>query len=75
MRRRKYRTGARIRRFLAPDLLREVEIVDASEIDDGYVRARSRTWNVLYESKGLRKAPELGEARRVSIEELWKMES
>ncbi len=72
LRRRKYTPGAQLSQFLAPDLRRDVEIVDASELDDGYVSARIRTWNVLYAIKGLHPQPEFAAPRRVAIAELWK---
>lgn len=43
--RRKYTAGAQLSQFLAPDVRRDVEIVEASELDAGYVTARMRTWN------------------------------
>jgi len=73
--RRKYAAGARLTRFLAPDVRREVEIVDASELDEGYVSARMRTWNVLHAAKGMAVVPELDGPRRVAITELWKWTS
>jgi hypothetical protein len=71
-RRRKYRPGVTITRFLAPDIRRDVEILDTSELEQGYVRARIRTWNVLHVHHGLAAAPEPGAARRVAIRELGK---
>lgn len=58
--------------FLAPDIRRDVEVVDASEIDEGFVNARIRTWNVLYAVRGIAEPPEFGAPRRVAIAELWK---
>lgn len=58
--------------FLAPDVRRDVEIVDASEVDRGYVVARIRTWNLLYVAKSGADAPELAAPRRVAIDDLWK---
>lgn len=72
LRRRKYTAGARLSQFLAPDIRRDVEIVEASELDEGYVSARIRTWNVLYAAKGLAAVPEFEAPRRVAITDLWK---
>jgi hypothetical protein len=68
---RRYRAGRVITRFLAPDIRREIELVDVSLIDAGLISARIRTWNVLYAVKGL--APELpfGDVRQIAIRELW----
>ena len=48
LRRKKYRRGARLSRFLAPDIRRDVDIIDDSEVGEGFVRARIRTWNVRH---------------------------
>lgn len=63
--------GARLTRFVAKDVRRDVEIVDASELDQGFVRARIRTWNVLYVARGMAAVPELEPPRRVAIADLW----
>ncbi len=58
-------------RFIAKDIRRDVEIVDASEIRQGFILARVRTWNVLYASKGLAPEPVFSSPQRVSVEDLW----
>lgn len=70
-RRRKYTAGAQVSRFLAPDIRRDVEIVDASEVNAGFVTARIRTWNVLYAAKGLGGTPDFEGPRRIAIRDLW----
>lgn len=70
--RKKYTPGARLTQFLAPDVRRDVEIVSASEVDEGYVSARIRTWNVLHAARGMTAEPELEATRRVAIADLWK---
>jgi hypothetical protein len=60
-----------VTRFLAPDVRRDVEVVDASEIDAGLLTVRTRTWNVLYAKKGLSPKPPFGGVRTVSIGDLW----
>ena len=72
LRRRKYTAGARLTRFVACDIRRDVEIVDALELEDGYVSARIRTWNVLYVVHGMAGEPEFSAPRRVAIADLWK---
>ena len=69
---RRYRTGRTVTQFLAPDIRRDVEVLDASRIDAGVITARTRTWNVLYAIKGLAPEPPFGEVRTVEIRELWK---
>lgn len=66
-----FHLGAVVSRFLAPDVRRDVETVDASEIDAGLLTVRTRTWNVLYVNH--RTSPErpFGEVRVVALAELW----
>jgi len=70
-RRRRFRVGITLSRFIAKDVRREVEVVDASEVDQGFVNARIRTWNVLYASKGVSPMPKFSEPKRVSIKSMW----
>ena len=72
LRRRKYKAGAQRSQFLAPDIRRDVELVDVSELEEGYVTARIRTGNVLYALNGLAAFPEFETPRRVAITDLWK---
>ncbi len=69
--RRLYRPGQIVSQFLAPDVRRDVEVVDASGIDAGLLAVRTRTWNVLYAIKGLSPEPPFGEVRTVAVEDLW----
>jgi hypothetical protein len=71
LRRRLYREGATISQFIAKDVRRDVEVLDASEVDSGVIVARVRTWNLLYAARKLVPKPELSEPRRVAIETLW----
>ncbi len=72
LRRRKYVAGALLREWLAPDIVRQVEIVDASELEAGYVTAKIRTYNVLYTKRGLAELPEFAAPRRIAIKDLWR---
>jgi hypothetical protein len=71
-RRRIYTAGRTLSRFIARDVRREVLVISAAEIDDGYITARIRTTNILYLSHGLTSAPPFGPAERVEIDRLWK---
>jgi hypothetical protein len=71
LRRRQYRPGRVVTRFVAKDVRRDVEVVDAAQIDAGIIRARVRTWNVLYAVKGLAPVPAFGDVRTVEIRNLW----
>lgn len=70
-RRRLYRPGSVVSRFLVPDVRRDVEVVDASEIDAWRLTVRTRTWNVLYAIKGLSPEPQFGDIRVVAMADLW----
>jgi hypothetical protein len=54
------RNGTVLSRFIAPDVRREILVVDGSRIEDGYVTARVRTWNLMYVARGLALKPEFG---------------
>ena len=70
-RRKKYYAGATFTRFVACDIRREIEVIDASEVHEGYITAKSRTWNILYAAKGIASVPEFGEPKRIEIEKIW----
>lgn len=71
-RRRYYRPGRVLTRFLAPDIRREIEVIDVTLIDSGIISARLRTWNVLYAVRGLAPQPPFGPVRTLEIQKLWK---
>ena len=56
--RRRFREGRTLSRFVARDVRREILIVSAARLDDGFIMGRVRTTNVLYVSKGLASEPE-----------------
>lgn len=70
-RRRRYRVGRTMSRFIAPDVRREVQILDTRRLDEGYITARIRTSNILYQAKGLLPASEFGEPQEIAIVDLW----
>src|SRR2546423_3484937 len=69
---RRYRAGQTITRFIAIDIRRDVEVVDASRAGAGVLTVRTRTWNVLYAIKGVAPQPPFGGVHEVAITELWK---
>lgn len=71
LRKRRFRRGNQLTRFLVPDVRRDVEIVDDSEVESGFVTARVRTWNVLYVARGFATAPAFGPPRPLAIDALW----
>jgi hypothetical protein len=66
-----YRPGRIISRFLAPDVRRDVEIVDVSLIETGIIVAKTRTCNVLYAATGIAPEPGFGEVRKIEVKNLW----
>lgn len=71
-RRRRFRAGTTVMLWLAADLRRDIEVIDASEIDDGFVTARVRTWCAL---RGIASAPEFSEPQRWSVDDLGDLRS
>jgi len=69
---RHYKAGKTLTHFIAKDVRRDVEIVDASRADVGVFTVRTRTWNVLYAIKGLEPQPPFEDLREVAIRDLWK---
>jgi hypothetical protein len=70
-RHRRFREGRTLSRFIARDVRRDIQIVSAVRIDDGFTTARVRTSNVLYVSKGLTAKPEFEPAIEMRLDEIW----
>jgi len=70
--RRTYRPGRILSHFLARDIRRDVEVIDAARITEGVITVRVRTWNVLYAIRGLVPEPPFKPARETLIRDLWK---
>jgi hypothetical protein len=66
-----YQIGQTITRFIARDVRREVEIIDNSRLDEGFITARVRTTNILYQMSGLVPESQFDEPREIAISELW----
>jgi hypothetical protein len=71
IRRRRFREGRTISRFIARDVRRDILIVSAARIDEGIITGRVRTTNVLYRSHGLVHEPEFEPPRELRIEKMW----
>ena len=71
LRRRWYREGRTLSRFIACDVRREILIVSAAKVEEGIVTGRVRTMNLLYRSKGLLPEPEFGPSQELRIDEMW----
>jgi hypothetical protein len=71
-RRRRYREGTIVSRFIARDIRRDILIVSLAQVDDGFIIGRVRTTNVLYLSRGLVPEPEFEPAQDLRIEEMWR---
>ena len=70
-RRRKYRKGRTLSRFIACDVRRDILIVSAARIDEGIIVGRVRTMNVLYVCNGLMPEPEFEAATELNIKGMW----
>jgi hypothetical protein len=69
--RRRFREGRTLSQFVARDVRRDIQIVSAARIDEGFITARVRTLNVLYVSKGLTAKPEFEPEREMRLDEIW----
>lgn len=74
-RKRRYREGTTVALWLASDLRRDVEVIDASEIEDGFVTARVRTWCIPLSVKRNPSEPEFSEPQRLRIDDLEDLRS
>ncbi len=70
-RRRRYRAGRTISQFIAKDVRRDVEILSVDRLEDGFVTARVRTANILYERAGLVPVAEFDPPREIALVDLW----
>jgi hypothetical protein len=65
------RNGTVLSRFIALDVRREILVVDGSRIEDGYITARVRTWNLMYVARGLASKPEFGPVEVLQLDRAW----
>jgi hypothetical protein len=65
-------TGQSITCFIAKDVRRDVEVVDASRACAGVLSVRTRTWNVWYATREIESQLPFGDVREVAVPELWK---
>jgi len=70
-RRRRFREGIVVSRFVAIDVRRDILVTSAARIDEGIITGRVRTTNVLYLSRGLMPEPEFDAPRELRIDEIW----
>lgn len=70
-RRRRYREGATISRFIARDVRRDILVISTARIDQGLITGRVRTCNVLYVAHGVTGEPPFGPPTELQIDEMW----
>lgn len=70
-RRRIYRQGQTLSRFIARDIRRDVMVLADAELEAGFITARIRTVNVLYVSRHLVPYPPFGPPERLAVDQLW----
>lgn len=71
-RRRRFREGRVLSRFVAKDVRRDIVVVSAVRIDDGIIVGRVRTTNVLYVARGLAPQPDFEPERELHIDDMWR---
>lgn len=66
-----YKPGRIISKFIAHDVRREIKIVSVDKIDEGVIVGQVRTNNILYLSKELVEEQEFSEPRPLNISNMW----
>jgi hypothetical protein len=69
--RRTYRPGRTLSRFIACDIRRDIEVIDASRLSDGILIVKTRTLNVLYAAALNQGNLEFGPPREIALSQLW----
>jgi hypothetical protein len=70
-RKRKFREGKTLTRFIARDVRRDILIDSVARIEEGIITGRVRTTNALYLSHRLVPQPEFEPPRELHIEDMW----
>ena len=71
-RRRKYKVGCELTRFIARDVVRDIKVESIDKLNDGVLTVRVRTNNVLYTSNGMVERCDYGEPEEMAVTNLWK---
>ena len=71
IRRRRYQVGKTLSRFVARDVRRSVEVLATDRLEEGFITARVRTVNILYQTNGLAES-EFGPPVEIAIVDLWR---
>lgn len=66
-----YREGCVLSRFIARDVRRDVMILSAHDIEDGFITARIRTTNVMYLSRGAVSSLAFEPPQQIALDQLW----
>ena len=70
-RRRVFRVGKTVSRFIACDIRRDVIVLSTDRLDAGCITGRVRTTNLLYVSHGRMPQPDFGPPEELSINKIW----
>ena len=66
-----FNEGRTLRRFVAKDVRREIQIVSIDKIEAGFIVVKTRTNNILYLKNKLVQEESFGEPQRMAIDKLW----
>jgi len=58
--------GVTLSKFVAPDVRRDIEVVSAARLHEGFITARVRTTNLLYVARKLAAQPDFELGSEVS---------
>lgn len=67
----RYRENRCLSRFIARDIRRDIKIVSAKRLSEGFLTVRMKTNNILYVSHDLTNEEGFGEEVEVSLDDLW----
>jgi hypothetical protein len=70
-RRKVYRPGRIVSKFIARDIRRDIWIISADRIDEGVIVGQVRTNNILYLSKGLVEEQGFSKPIKLDITNMW----
>ena len=59
-------------RFIAHDVRRDILIVSAAHVDEGFITGRVRTTNIVYATRSLVPPSEFEPVRELRLDDLWR---
>jgi hypothetical protein len=70
-RRWRLKEGRLLSQFIARDVRRDILIVSARRVEEGFISARVRTFNCLYVASDIASLPDFGPVEEIQIDSMW----